>query len=423
VSLVVYGEIGIDLLLDSEAKVTPRIGGAGLYAAIAAAKQGKEINFLTVYGPEIDQYSINFWGTMGVNINQSSYLENYSVPRYIVTGYKAFEHKNSTPMTDVKIDVDYYPTIDDKCEGLLLFPLDHSFPETLCRQARERNIPVFLDPKPNEKSIKQAREIMQYTTVLLVNEEEAMLLSETISIKESIKKLKAMGPQYIVIKRGHKGCILITEEKIVEVPAYKSNVVCTLGSGDAFGGALAATFVETGDIQYSVKVGNCVAANFIESIAIETIIDRAGVEKDIYTRKRFVVNEIIPKKIYLAGPFFSEQEVNWVRHVSNKLEGASFEVLSPSRENGFIFNDTSIEKRKEIFQLDIDLLNSCDIVVALLDHDDPGTCFEIGYAFAKGTPVYGLKTSDTSLNNMIKFGCKKVIEDIEELIRVLYEQR
>ncbi|XID91612.1 PfkB family carbohydrate kinase [Paenibacillaceae bacterium WGS1546] len=422
-SLAVYGEIGIDLLLDSDTKITPRIGGAGLYAAIAAAKQGKEINFLTVYGPEIDQYSFNFWGTMGVSTNQSSYLENYSVPRYIVTGYKAFEHKKSTPMTDLKIGVDYRPTIDNECEGLLLFPLDHSFPESLCRQAHEQNIPIFLDPKPNEKSIKQAREIMQYTTVLLVNEEETILLSETTCIKESIEKLKTMGPRYIVIKRGHKGCILITDEKIVEVPAYKSNVVCTLGSGDAFGGALAATFIETGDIEYSVQVGNCVAANFIESIAIETVIDRAGVEKDIYTREKFVVDEATPIKIYLAGPFFSDQEIHWVRHVGNKLESARFDVLSPSRENGVISKDTSIEKRKDIFQSDIDLLNSCDIVVALLDHDDPGTCFEIGYAFAKGTPVYGLKTSHTDLNNMIKFGCIEIIEDIEELIRVLYEQR
>ncbi|MNO91577.1 2'-deoxynucleoside 5'-phosphate N-hydrolase 1 [compost metagenome] len=172
-----------------------------------------------------------------------------------------------------------------------------------------------------------------------------------------------------------------------------------------------------------MKIGNCVAANFIESFAIETVIDKAGVEKDIHFREKFIVNDDSPKKIYLAGPFFSSQEIQWVEHITDRLEDARFTVLSPSRENGFISKDTSFEQKRSIFHLDIDLLNSSDVVVALLDHDDPGTCFEVGYAFEKGIPVYGFKTSQTDLNNMIQFGCIQIIEDIEELIRVLYGQR
>ncbi|WP_059050382.1 PfkB family carbohydrate kinase [Paenibacillus senegalimassiliensis] len=422
-SLAVFGEIGLDLLLDSDARITPRIGGAGLYAAMAAAKQGLKIDFFTVYGPEIEQYSLKFWKVMGISTQQSLYLDNYSVPRYLVTGYKAFEHKNSTPMTDVKMGVNYNPSLNNECKGLLLFPLDHSFPESMCRHAFEKGIPIFLDPKPNDKSIKQARGILKYVTVLLVNEEEALLLSESLEINEAIRKIEKMGPKYTIIKRGHKGCILVQGEKTIEIPAYKSNVVCTLGSGDAFGGALAATFLETGDIEYSVQIANCVAANFIESFAIETLIDKAGVEKDIHYREKFIINEASPKRIYLAGPFFSKQELDWVRHVENRLENARFTILSPSRENGVINNDTSLEQRYNIFQSDINLLNSADIVIALLDHDDPGTCFEIGYAFQKKIPVYGYKTSQKSPNNMIQFGCVQTTDNIEELIRVLYEQK
>jgi Sugar kinases, ribokinase family len=422
VSLTVYGEIGLDLLLDSNNKITPRVGGAGLYAAIVAAKQGVKVDFLTVYGPEIEQYSLDFWENMGISMQGSLYLKNYGIPRYIVTGFKAFENKKSLPMTDVKIEVNYSPSLHNESKGLLLFPLDHSFPESLCRQAYERNVPIFLDPKPNEKSINQAREILKYTTVLLVNEEEALLLSESTDINESIKSLRNMGPKYTIIKRGHKGCILVDRDKITEIPAYKSNVVCTLGSGDAFGGALAATLIETGDIEHSVQIGNCVAANFIESLTVETVVDKVAVEKDIHIREKFLAVENLPKKIYLAGPFFSNQEVQWVELVSDRLENAKFTVLSPSRENGIINRETRIDQRKNIFQSDIDLLNSSDLVVALLDHDDPGTCFEIGYAFGKGIPVLGLKTSQTELNNMIQFGCVQIIENIEDLIRVLYEQ-
>ncbi|RFU69999.1 PfkB family carbohydrate kinase [Bacillus sp. V59.32b] len=419
-SLSIYGEIGIDILLDNDSSIFYRTGGAGLYAAIAAAKQEMKVNFLTVYGPEIDKYSMRFWETMGVSTQQSLYLENYNVPRYLVTGYKAFENKYSTPMTDVKIGVDYNPSIEKDCEGLLLFPIDHTLPESLCKQALERNIPIFLDPKPNNKSIQQAKTILEYVTVLLVNEEEALLLSESTDIDEAINKLNVMGPKYIILKRGHKGCTLIYDEKRIDFPAFKSNVVCTLGSGDVFGGAFAVTFLRTRDIEYSVQIGNCAAANFIESVSIETVIDKAGVEKDLFLREKLITDEKLLKKIYLAGPFFSKQEINWVKQITDRLESARFRVLSPSRENGIINKDMSLEQRRKVFQSDIDLLNDADVVVALLDHDDPGTCFEIGYAYEKGIPVYGLKTSQNDLNNMVRFGCKELLDNIEDLIGILY---
>ncbi|MFF2089895.1 PfkB family carbohydrate kinase [Paenibacillus sp. NPDC058174] len=422
-SLSVYGEIGIDLLLGDNSRIISRNGGAGLYAAIAAARQEMKIDFLTVYGPEIDKYSLQFWETMGVSIENSIYLENYSVPRYIVTGYKAFEHKISTPITDIKMGIQYVPSLSKDCEGLLLFPVDHSFPESLFEQAIEKNIPIFLDPKPNNKSINRTREILKYVTVLLVNEEEALLLSETNEIEEAIKKLEKMGPKYIIVKKGFKGCNLLYDGHRLELPAYKSKAVCTLGSGDVFGGTLAVTFLRSRDIEYSVRIANCVAANFIESMTVETVIDKSGVEKDLYQREMFVLDENLPKKVYLAGPFFNKQEIYWVIHISERLKNAQFTVLSPLHENGVINADTSFEQRKKVFQADIDLINDADVVVALIDQDDTGTCFEMGYAFKKGVPVYGLKTSEKKLNNMIQFGCNQLFENIEELIEVLYGKK
>jgi sugar/nucleoside kinase (ribokinase family) len=420
-SLAIYGELGVDILLDKNASFTTRFGGAGLYAAIVAARLGMKTDFLTVYGPEVDKYRLDFWEEIGVVTKNARYEENYILPKYLVTGYKAYERKISTPMADIRIGVKYSPEIDSDCEGLLLFPIDHSFPESLCIQAREREIPIFLDPKPNIKSIEMAREIMKYTTVLLVNEEEAMLLSNTTCVRDSIDKLKGMGPRYIIIKRAHKGCILIDGDDIKEFHAYKSNVKCTLGSGDAFGGALAATFIETQDIEYSVQIGNCVAANFIENEEIETVIDKDGVEKDLSRREKLHVSES-SIRVYLAGPFFNDQEVQWVQRVENKLDGAGLQVLSPMKENGIITGDMTIEHRLKIFESDIALLNKSDVVVALLDHDDPGTCFEIGHAYSLGIPVYGLKTLMDNLNNMIRFGCKGIFDDVEELIKVIYER-
>jgi sugar/nucleoside kinase (ribokinase family) len=419
-SLGVYGEIGLDLLLDYDTKITPRIGGAGLYASISAARQDINVDLMTVYGPEIDKYSMNIWSLMGVSFTDSIYMENYCVPKYLVTGYKAYEHKKSTPMTDVRIGIDYRPQLSAECEGLLLFPVDHSLPEALCKQAFDRNIPIFLDPKPNNKSINDARSILKYVTVLLVNEEEALLLSQANALEDAIKKLSDVGPKYIIIKRGHRGCILAYDGQTKTIPAYKSNVECTLGSGDVFGGALAATFIRTGDIEYSTKLANCVAANFIERLSIEAIINKAGVEVDMISRE-FVSPGSSDKIIYLASPFFSKPEVDWVKLITDRIEGASFKVLSPSRENGIINKETPVDERKNIFAADLELLRQSDIMVALLDNGDPGTCFEVGLAYERGIPIIALKTSQFELNNMLLCGCNIIVDSIEELIEQLYK--
>jgi 5-dehydro-2-deoxygluconokinase len=47
-----------------------------------------------------------------------------------------------------------------------------------------------------------------------------------------------MGAELAVVKQGPDGVLALTREARVEVPAFQIEVVCGLGAGDAFGGAL-----------------------------------------------------------------------------------------------------------------------------------------------------------------------------------------
>jgi nucleoside 2-deoxyribosyltransferase len=42
-----------------------------------------------------------------------------------------------------------------------------------------------------------------------------------------------------------------------------------------------------------------------------------------------------------------------------------------------------------VAQKDLDGLNECDAMLALIDDDDPGTIFEAGYATSMGIPIVG----------------------------------
>lgn len=416
--LTIYGEIALDLLLDYKSNIISRYGGAGLYAAMAAVKQGIKVDFLTIYNSEIDDYQISLWNCMGISLKLAEKKETYSLPKYLVTGFRNYQKKVSRPMSVLKNDYNYDPRLNKNCLGVLVFPIGHTIPIYMCKCAKNNHQIVFLDPKPNQASIDDAKDALKYTDILLVNEDEAMLISDTQSIKDSIYVLSQKNISYIIVKMGAKGCILVDKNgTVTKIPAFESSVVCTLGSGDVFGGALAANFLMTHDIYYSIKAASCIAADFIEHFEIEKILSRSALKAELQKRKEKENWQSKKVIVYLAGPFFSEQEINWVNYIKNILESRNIKVLSPLHDNGIIKYNSDNNERKRIFNLDIKSMESSDVIIALLDHDDTGTCFEIGYAFERNIPIIGYRTSKEHLNNMIYCGCNKIVDGIEELIQ------
>ena len=82
---------------------------------------------------------------------------------------------------------------------------------------------------------------------------------------------------------------------------------------------------------------------------------------------------------------------------------------------------------ESICAYDLGLIDSCDILVINLDGrvPDEGACVELGYAYAKGKPCFGLKTdirvSEFGIDNMMIAGTLKgkIARSIPELAGML----
>jgi len=68
------------------------------------------------------------------------------------------------------------------------------------------------------------------------------------------------GKRIIVARQGDKGALLVTPQETFQVPAYKTQVVDTLGAGDAFNGGFIAACLAKVDIREAARWGNAVAA-------------------------------------------------------------------------------------------------------------------------------------------------------------------
>lgn len=100
--------------------------------------------------------------------------------------------------------------------------------------------------------------------------------------------------------------------------------------------------------------------------------------------------------VYLAGPFFSEKQVEIVKELRKALaeNDTIGEVFVPMEHQ---MNDGELEEftapwAREVAKNDYTHVREADIIIAIVDFDgqdmDSGTAVEIGYAYALGKPVF-----------------------------------
>jgi nucleoside 2-deoxyribosyltransferase len=138
-------------------------------------------------------------------------------------------------------------------------------------------------------------------------------------------------------------------------------------------------------------------------------------------------------RVYLAGPLFTIHERRINRELAAGIEAAlpGAKVLLPQDfKHDDRYNDATAFGL--IFQGCIDGVNACDVLVAWLDgpDSDSGTCFEVGYAFAKKIPVVGVRTDfrlnqERGVNIMLSRACAAFVyrpsfdEDVSTLAKAI----
>jgi len=103
------------------------------------------------------------------------------------------------------------------------------------------------------------------------------------------------------------------------------------------------------------------------------------------------------RSVYLAAPLFSDAEREFNCRLRDEIEKTGMDVFLPQEDSN---NVKDIKDRQHIiFSENLSAIDSSDIMVAVLDgvDVDSGTAWEVGYAYSKGKPVFGLRTDFRTL--------------------------
>jgi sugar/nucleoside kinase (ribokinase family) len=208
------------------------------------------VQIVAVVGDDFDQADADFLASRNIDL---SGLER-------VPGGKTFfwqgvysqdMNDRTTLRTDLNVFADFQPKLPEsykKADYLLLGNIQPA----LQRSVREQmNSTRFVGGDTMNFWINDFREELIQTLkgwdFLLINDSEAKLLSGETNLRRAAKKILAMGPNTLVIKRGEYGAMLFREDQYFIVPGYLlDEVFDPTGAGDCFAGGFVGALAACG---------------------------------------------------------------------------------------------------------------------------------------------------------------------------------
>jgi hypothetical protein len=208
---------------------------------------------------------------------------------------------------------------------------------------------------------------------LVANAEETRALTGEADLLIAARKLReTAGAEVVITKRAARGAVVTSDSHQELVGPWPTSRVWPIGSGDVFAAGFAWAWLEAGaEPVEAARVGSHAASRWCLRRNLD--LKRSDFEPG--------AGELLPQDgcVYLAAPFFSLGQRWLVELVRDSLLGLGGKVFSPLHDVG--------RGSDEVAKLDLDGLERCTSMLALLDEADPGAMFEAGWAGHYELPV------------------------------------
>merc|ERR1711991_1260171 len=114
------------------------------------------------------------------------------------------------------------------------------------------------------------KKTLQEVDILIINDEEARQLSGEYSLVKAAKKIRTMGPKYLIIKKGEHGALLFHGDQVFFAPALPlEEVFDPTGAGDTFAGGFIGYLAKSGDVSFDNMKNAVVAGSAMASFCVE----------------------------------------------------------------------------------------------------------------------------------------------------------
>ena len=280
-SLLVIGSVAFDAIETPFGKTDKIVGGAATYASLAASYFYDDVKIVAVVGDdfpqtEIDDFSAHHIDTEGLQIKHGEKSFFWSGK------YHNDMNSRDTLITELNVLGTFDPIIPESyqdCEFLMLGNLTPQVQQTVIQRLHKRPKLIVMDTMNfwMDIALTDLLETIKLIDVLTINDAEARQLSGEYSLVKAANKILAMGPKYLIIKKGEHGALLFGDGKVFSAPALPlEDVFDPTGAGDTFAGGFIGYMAKAGEVSFenmknAIIYGSALASFCVEKFGTEKI--------------------------------------------------------------------------------------------------------------------------------------------------------
>lgn len=288
--VLIVGSMALDTVETPFGKVEDIVGGAGVYASIAASFFAP-VNLIGVVGDDYPQASLDFLADRGISLDGVQVVPGGKTFRW-AGRYEYDMSAADTLDTQLGVFGDFAPRVPDSYHHSRYVFLANILPSVQLAVIEQIGPGCFVMADTMNFWIERAREdlykVLERVDLMLLNDAEIRQLTGQPNLARAAQEVLNMGPRYVVIKKGEYGATLVTEAGSFTLPCYPlQDVRDPTGAGDSFAGGFIgylawAASCEDPDLRRATAIGTVMAGRCVESFGLDSLAGTTT--RDIYDR-------------------------------------------------------------------------------------------------------------------------------------------
>jgi sugar/nucleoside kinase (ribokinase family) len=290
--LTVFGSLALDTTRTPFRTEVEIMGGAATYAAFSASKF-VQTEILGVIGSDFPEKYLEILrskvGTAGLALKFGKRTFRYD------SSFNYDLSHRTTNKTELNVIAEYEPAVPDQLKDSQYIYLANNDPIQNMKMLKQfmnpklvvcDTIEFWIQTKPDA-----VKKMFGMVHGVIINDQEARMLCGVSNLIKCAKEMLSWGPEFVIIKKGEHGSVLVRPDMIFVAPAYPlEEVVDPTGAGDSFAGGFMGYLA-------SIEANN--VKDFKSAVVYGNVMGSFAVEDFGLTRLISIGNEEIVKRFHL----------------------------------------------------------------------------------------------------------------------------
>ena len=296
--LLVVGSVAFDNVITPKAEQERILGGAASYCSFAASYYAN-VRMVGVVGNDFGESDLDRLRARGIDLE--GIMKDESGPTFFWKG-KYHENFNRRDTLDIRLNVfgNFRPDLPDSYLNSEFVLLGNIHPALQMHVLDQLSGNPFVLADTIDLWIETEREallsLIKKVSLFVINDSEAEEMTGESNIILAGDKLRQMGPQSVIIKKGEHGAVLFHEDGKFALPAYPvTQLNDPTGAGDSFAGALIGRLAsrnrtDFAAIKEAMLYATCTASLTVEAFGCDRLesAGKSEIEERVSTLQKLI---------------------------------------------------------------------------------------------------------------------------------------